>query len=181
MFLEAVRESPVALVSRRDRERLPLRHLAPSLAALPFLPESGRVLDMGSGGGFPAIPLAIARPDLEFVLVDSTRKKTDFLSDCIHLLELQNARPLWERLETLAVSASLAGAFEAVTARAVAKLPELLPVVQAFLAPVGKALLWKSQTWRREGNPPRFSFVLEREIKLIDGSMLLVLSLEENR
>ena len=176
MFVDAVRLAPIALVSQRDRERLVSRHLLPSLAALPFLPDGGRVLDMGSGSGFPAIPLAIARPDLQFVLVDATRKKIDFLNDCIQRLGLRNVQAIWDRLENLAANASFEGVFKTVTARAVAKLPQLLPLIKPFLAVHGHAILWKGQTWRREGELQRFGFSLEQETSLSDGSVLLLLS-----
>jgi 16S rRNA (guanine527-N7)-methyltransferase len=178
MFLDAVRRAPLALVSHRDRDRLASRHLAPSLAALPFLPENGRVLDMGSGAGFPAIPLAVARPDLEFILVDSTRKKTDFLAACAHALGLRNVQTRWERLESLASKSSFAHGFQLVTARSVAKLPQLLLLAKAFVAPEGKVLLWKGVNWRREGDPAQFGFIFQQEIGLSDGSVLILLHSE---
>lgn len=176
LFVEAVRLAPLALVSHRDRDRLVSRHLIPSLAALPFLPERGKVLDIGSGGGFPGIPLAIARPDLEFTLVDSTRKKIDFLNACIQRLGLRNMLAIWDRLENLAGNASYHGAFQTVMARAVAKLPQLLPLIKPFLALQGSAVLWKGRNWRREGELQRFGFGLEQETSLSDGSVLLLLS-----
>jgi len=181
MHLDAVRRAPMALVSHRDRDRLATRHLAPSLAALPFLPANGRVLDMGSGAGFPAIPLAVARPDLEFVLVDSTRKKTDFLAACAHALGLRNVQTRWERLESLASKSSFAHRFQLVTARSVAKLPQLLPLAKAFIAPDAKVLLWKGRNWRREGDPAHFGFVFEQETELPDGSVLILLTVPKSR
>lgn len=179
LFIDAVQKAPIALVSHRDKDRLISRHLVPSLGALSFLPNQGRVLDMGSGGGFPAIPLAIARSDLEFVLVDSTKKKVNFLADCIRELDILNARAVWKRLETLNSEASFTQAFQAVTARAVAKLPELLPLAKVFLEVSGRALLWKGRNWRREGELKQYGFVLDREIELGDGSVLLLLLLQE--
>jgi 16S rRNA (guanine(527)-N(7))-methyltransferase RsmG len=179
-FIESVLEAPISIVSRGDRERLVARHLIPSLGALPFLPEHGKVLDIGSGGGFPAIPLAIARPDLEFVLVDSTRKKVDFLNETIRSISLTNATVMWVRAEELVEDPNFVGSFQTVTARAVAKLRELLPVIKKLLVPEGEAILWKGRNWRREGQLQRFGFVLEQELPLSDGSVLLVLSQGEN-
>jgi 16S rRNA (guanine(527)-N(7))-methyltransferase RsmG len=179
LFLDMVRRAPLALVSHRDRDRLATRHLAPSLDALAFLPANGCVLDMGSGAGFPAIPLAVARPDLEFFLVDSTRKKTDFLAACAHALELRNVQTRWDRLESLASKSSFAHRFQLVTARSLAKLPQLLPLARAFVAPDGKVLLWKGRNWRREGDPTHFGFICEQEIELSDGSVLILLSPED--
>jgi 16S rRNA (guanine527-N7)-methyltransferase len=76
-WLAALVETP-GLTSIRDLEEARRVHLEASLEALPFL-EDGPVVDVGSGGGSPGIPLAAARPDLEFVLVESNRKKCDFL------------------------------------------------------------------------------------------------------
>jgi 16S rRNA (guanine527-N7)-methyltransferase len=178
-FIESAQNAPISIVSRGDRERLVARHLIPSLGALPFLPERGKVLDIGSGGGFPAIPLAIVRPDLEFVLVDSTRKKIDFLKESIRTVGLTNATALWARAEELAEKTDFLGSFETVMARAVAKLRELLPVIKKLLALEGKTILWKGQNWRKEGQLERFGFALEQELPLSDGSVLLVLSQEK--
>ena len=71
------------LTAVRDAERMVSHHLLDSLAALPYVqgggPHSIRVLDVGSGGGLPGIPLAIARPELQVTLIDSIAKKTAFL------------------------------------------------------------------------------------------------------
>ncbi len=177
-FIDAVRQAPLALVSRGDRERLISRHILPSLVALPFLPEQGRVLDMGSGGGFPAVPLAIARPDIEFVLVDSTRKKITFLSDFVHEFELKNVQVVWDRFEKLARNPSHRKAYRIVTARAAGKLPKLLPTAKDFLVAGGQVFLWKARDWQREGNPADYGFILDKEVELPDGSVLLLLSLK---
>ena len=177
-FIDAVRQAPLALVSRGDREQLISRHILPSLAALSFLPDGGRVLDMGSGGGFPAVPLAIARPDIEFVLVDSTGKKTEFLSDFVHEFELKNVRVVWDRFEKLAKNRLHRKAYRIVTARATGKLPKLLPTVKDFLVAGGRVFLWKARDWCGEGNPADYGFMLDKEVELPDGSALLLLSLK---
>ncbi len=177
-FIDAVRQAPLALVSRGDRERLISRHILPSLVALPFLPEQGRVLDMGSGGGFPAVPLAIARPDIEFVLVDSTRKKTTFLSDFATEFELKNVRVVWDRFEKLAKKPLHRNVYRVVTARAAGKLPKLLPTAKDFLISGGQIFLWKGRDWRGEGNPADYGFMIDKEVELPGGSVLLLLSLK---
>ncbi len=177
-FIDSVRQAPLALVSHRDRERLISRHMTPSLATLPLLPKQGRVLDMGSGGGFPAIPLAIARPDIEFALVDSTRKKTKFLSECALELGLRNVQVVWDRFEMLAKHPLHRHVYRIVTARAAGKLPKLLPIAKDFLVAGGQMLLWKARDWRGEGDPVDYGFALDNEIELPDGSVLVLLSLK---
>jgi len=72
------------LVSRRlSMAQLVLDHLADSLVGLPYMPETGLVADLGSGGGFPAVPLAIGRPDLRFHLFEKSPKKCQFLRSLV--------------------------------------------------------------------------------------------------
>src|SRR4051794_3272326 len=75
-----------------DRESAEISHIGDALTVLPYLPNvaSTRIADVGSGGGVPGIPLAIARPDARIVLVESTKKKARFLSECIQSLGLAN-------------------------------------------------------------------------------------------
>lgn len=103
-YTELVRDwnRRINLVSRRDTDRLVSYHLADSLVALRYLPDSGKVADIGSGAGLPGIPLALCRPDLQFVLVESSYKKAVFLNNAIAELGIENARVAAERAERLA-------------------------------------------------------------------------------
>jgi 16S rRNA (guanine527-N7)-methyltransferase len=91
----------VNLVSRRSADRLLDGQLVPSLAALLEVPpqEPLRVLDVGSGGGFPGIPLAILRPNAQVDLVDATRKKCDFLQVAAAAIGLTGTEVHWCRIE----------------------------------------------------------------------------------
>src|ERR1700690_4224847 len=82
--------SKINLISRRDQENVWFSHVLHSLTPLFFVEFSKglRVLDLGTGGGFPGIPLAIARPDLELVLLDSIKKKTLAVQDLVDQLGL---------------------------------------------------------------------------------------------
>lgn len=74
-------------------------HLLDSLAIVPQLPAGSSVLDVGTGGGFPGIPVALARPDLRLTLVDRTEKKVIFLKSVVAKLGIKNVRPVHKRLE----------------------------------------------------------------------------------
>jgi 16S rRNA (guanine527-N7)-methyltransferase len=115
--------------------------IAPELASLP---AGASVLDVGSGGGVPGIPLAIARPDLEVTLLEATQKKAAFLADVAEALGLSNVSVIAERAED-ARETELAGAFDAVTARAVAKLSALLAWTAPFARDGGQLVLIKGQ------------------------------------
>lgn len=114
------------------------------LAATPIQP-GWRVLDVGTGAGFPGLPLAIALPSVECTLIDSTRKKADFVRSTAEALGLENVCTLWGRAEELAASAKHRGRYDLVTARAVAKLDVLAGWLLPFVRPGGIAVACKSR------------------------------------
>lgn len=104
-----------------------------------------RILDIGSGGGFPGIVCAILQPDSQFVLVDSTRKKTEFLQTVVAQLNLTNVRVLWQRVETMAESLEWQRSFDRSISRAVAPLENLIVWSKPLLKPTGTVEALKGQ------------------------------------
>lgn len=102
------------LVSRKDIDRLVTRHLLDSLSVLPWL-HGPRVMDLGTGAGLPGIPLAIARPDLSFTLVDRSDRKIRFLAQVIGELDLANVSVCCQNVK----AGTGQETFSTVTARAV--------------------------------------------------------------
>ena len=129
-YLELVRQTNerVNLVSRQDIAHLAEHHLAPSclFVVLKRIGPNERILDIGSGGGFPGIVCAILQPDSQFVLVDSTRKKTEFLQAVVTKLNLTNVQVVWQRVETMAKSPEWQRSFDRSISRAVAPLENLI-------------------------------------------------------
>ncbi len=114
--------SQINVISRKDLDQLYTRHVLHSLAIhkfLQFAPGS-RVLDIGTGGGFPGIPLAILNPEVQFVLVDSIGKKIKVVQEVCQAIGLQNVTAIHGRGE------STRGSFDFVVSRAVAELSLLL-------------------------------------------------------
>lgn len=138
------------LTALTNHEEIWPRHILDALTLEPLLrelPEGSAVADVGSGGGLPALPLALALPKLRFTLVESTQKKALFLSDAAKALGLTNVRVRAERAEAVARDPER---FAAVTARAVGRIAVLAPLVGPLLAPGGRALLLKGQRAREE-------------------------------
>ncbi|MCK6551914.1 16S rRNA (guanine(527)-N(7))-methyltransferase RsmG, partial [Myxococcota bacterium] len=123
------------------------RHVFDALTLLPALaavPAGATLADIGSGGGVPGIPLAIARPDLSVALVEATQKKAAFLEGVARALGLSNVTVHAERAEAL-VRGALRHRFDVVTARAVARLDALVPITAPFAKAGGLLLLIKGQ------------------------------------
>jgi 16S rRNA (guanine527-N7)-methyltransferase len=120
-------------------------HLLDSLAALPLIDSLGpaEALDLGSGGGLPGLPLAMARPETHWTLVDSVRKKAALLAEFSAALGLRNVAVLSDRAEALGRSADHRQRYALVTARACAPLPVLAELALPLLATGGSLLAWK--------------------------------------
>ena len=111
----------VNLTAIRDRDEMVTVHLLDSLAARPLL-HGTTVLDIGTGAGFPGLPLAIVEPDRRFVLLDGNNKKIQFVQHAAATLGLDNVEPVKARAEDYAPGYR----FDTVIARAVAAVPRLL-------------------------------------------------------
>jgi 16S rRNA (guanine527-N7)-methyltransferase len=131
------------LTAIRDPREMVGKHLLDSLAMAPHVADlaarGGSLADLGTGPGLPGIPLAIAHPGLQVALVESNGKKARFLREAVRTLGLGNARVAEARIEAFAAP----GAFDAITARALATLPLILALGGHLLAPGGRLLAMK--------------------------------------
>ena len=127
------------LTAVREPEQMVAVHLLDSLSLLPHLGDAKRIVDVGTGPGFPGIPLAIARPDARVTLVDSSHKKCSFLEQVRAELALENAQVVCERVEQWRP----AERFDAVVSRAFAELADFIGQAQHLLATGGRILAMK--------------------------------------
>jgi len=132
------------------RDEILEKHLVDSLTLLPFISHTGRLLDIGSGAGFPALPLKITRPDLKIVSVDSVGKKIDFQRHIARSFRLNGFTALHDRIEALVDHPDYGMGFDIVTARALCSLEELLVMARPFLAPEGRLLAMKGPDGDKE-------------------------------
>ncbi|MDZ7263112.1 MAG: 16S rRNA (guanine(527)-N(7))-methyltransferase RsmG [candidate division KSB1 bacterium] len=133
------------LISRGDEPHIIDRHVLESLSVLLVceIPVGSRLVDIGSGAGFPAIPIKLMRPDLEVVLVESKRFKTLFLREVIQRLSLASVRVVCERVELLGGKDEFCGRFDFAFCRAVASLVVEYDWARPMLTLNGKFIAWK--------------------------------------
>lgn len=125
------------LTALREDRSIIVRHFLDSLTLVSHLPKDSSVLDMGSGAGFPGIPLGIVRSDLEIVLLEASRKKTYFHRKVIRSLNLSGIESVWGRSDQAEIKAELGGRFDVVVSRAVMPLESFLQEAIDFVRPEG--------------------------------------------
>lgn len=121
----------INVVSRKDIDQLVINHILHSLAIAKFIQfeDNTQIVDIGTGGGFPGIPLAIIFPNCQFTLVDSIAKKITVVKEVIKAIDLKNATAVQARIEELDITPDF------YTCRAVAKLDELSRWINKKISP----------------------------------------------
>ena len=144
----------ISLTSLRDRESIERRHFLESLALLRAVEDAGAlgspVIDIGSGAGFPGVPIKIARPDLEMTLLEATEKKAVFLGGLIVRLGLSGVRVVHGRAEDVAHDREQREVYTLALARAVAPLPTLVELALPFVRVGGYLATPKGSAAARE-------------------------------
>jgi 16S rRNA (guanine527-N7)-methyltransferase len=124
----------INVISRKDTDNFYERHVLHSLGIAKVIQfnKDTKIMDVGTGGGFPGIPLAILFPDCDFLLVDSIGKKIKVVNEVAHELGLKNVRGLHERAE------KVDGTFDFVVSRAVTQMPEFITWVKNKVSKTSK-------------------------------------------
>jgi 16S rRNA (guanine527-N7)-methyltransferase len=144
----------VSLTSLRDRESIERRHFLESLVFLEAVEDAGAlgspVIDIGSGAGFPGVPMKIARPELEVTLLEATEKKAAFLRGLMATLRLSGMQVVHGRAEDVARDPGQREAYALAVARAVAPLPTLVELALPFVRVGGYLATPKGSAAARE-------------------------------
>ena len=133
------------LTSLREESDIILRHFVDSLTCLQtgLLESTASLLDLGTGAGFPGIPLSIVRPQLQVTLLDATQKKIDFVQQCLKSLGLVHTQAFWGRAELLGRQPDWRNSFDRVVTRAVGSVPMMVELALPLLKVGGYLILQK--------------------------------------
>lgn len=142
-YAEMLRErnEKINLTAITEPEEVKIKHFLDSCSAAELLPGGASVLDIGSGAGFPGLPLKIVRPDLTVTLLDSVNKKVAFMNDVVAELKLSGATAVHARIEDFPHK----GEYDAVVSRAVAELTTLAEYALPFVKIGGAFIAYKSE------------------------------------
>lgn len=138
------------LTSITDRTEIVVKHIADSATVIKYIPQNAKLLDVGTGAGFPSLPIAILRDDVKVYALDSTAKKLKYIDDTAKLLELDNIKTVLGRAEELGKNVNYRERFDVVTARAVASLNVLTELCIPFVKVGGIFLSMKGANAHEE-------------------------------
>lgn len=152
VYLKELKEwnQKINLTSLEEDETIIVRHFIDSLSLVTYLPSNASLLDLGSGAGFPGIPVKIVRPSLKVTLLESTRKKTSFQQHMIRLLGLSRINVIQGRAESLKADSALPASFDIVTSRAFSKLKKFLILGEPFAKKGGYMVAMKGRRAEEE-------------------------------
>jgi 16S rRNA (guanine527-N7)-methyltransferase len=169
-----------AITNSRD---IAIKHFLDSLAPAGFIPDRARLLDIGSGGGFPGIPLKILKPSISVLLIDGVRKKVNFLKHVLRSLKLENIEALQIRAENLLKKPECANSFDVIISRALSDLEPFVKNALPLLAKQGTIIAMKGQVDPKEldavrAEAPGDRYALEVEnyrLPLIEAARSIVI------
>jgi len=137
------------LTAIRDVPGVITKHFADSLTISPYIAQNATLIDVGTGGGFPTLPLAVSRPDLKITAIDSTAKKIAHVQSTAHLFGLDNVTALTGRAEELAQT-KMRESFDYAAARAVSELRILCEITLPFVKVGGYLIAMKGASGKKE-------------------------------
>ena len=154
----------VNLTAITDEKEFIVKHIVDSISAAKFLPENAKLVDVGSGAGFPAVPLKIVRGDLSVTMIDALGKRVSFLNSVTEELDLKDIRAIHLRAED-AAKGELRESFDVVTARAVSELRTLAEYCLPLVKIGGRFVSYKS------ANSDEEIKAAENAIKILGGKI----------
>lgn len=140
----------INITAIKEEQEFIVKHYVDSLSISNYVRDAKRILDIGTGGGFPGIPLKIYHLDKEFTLIDSVNKKITVINDVIEQLKLPGVEALHVRAEDLARDSQYREQFDVVTTRAVSRLATIAEYMLPFVKIGGKAICMKGPNMEEE-------------------------------
>ena len=155
----------INLTAITDEKEIILKHFIDSFTINKFINSGDKMLDIGTGAGFPGLPIKIIRPEVDVFLMDSLNKRINFLNEVIELLQLKNIEAFHSRAEEMAKNNKFREKFDVVTSRAVAKLNILLEYMLPYTKVNGKCLCMKGPNIEKEIKEA------EKALKILGGEI----------
>lgn len=149
----------INLTAIKDENEFIMKHFIDSLTILKYINENSKMIDIGTGAGFPGMPVKIVKPNLDITLVDSVNKKINVLKDIAEKMSIQKINLIHSRIEDIANQKEYREQFDYVTSRALSNITTLSEYMLPFLKINGKAICMKG---------PNFEEELENSKKAID-------------
>ena len=161
------------LTAITEPEEILTKHFIDSISIIPYIQEEKNILDIGTGAGFPGIPLKIVLPQNSFILLDSLNKRINFLKEVIRSLQLENIEAIHGRSEEFCKLKQKRENYDIVTSRAVAKLNVLLEYMLPFVKIGGKCICMKSSAIDEELDESQKAIgILGGRIEKVDAILL---------
>ncbi len=161
---------PRGIVSASDSAHLRTRHILDSLRAVPHIPPSARTVDLGSGAGFPGLPVAVARPELEVTLSEPRQARAAFLELAVEKLQLTNVRVFASPAE------ELTGGFEVCLARGFGDAARTWGVARDLLGPGGTLIYWAGRSFSADDVPADAQVTGMGEAALESGGPIVIMT-----
>lgn len=155
----------INLTAITDEKEIILKHFIDSFTINKFINSGDIMLDIGTGAGFPGLPIKIIRPEVDVFLMDSLNKRINFLNEVIESLQLKNIEAFHSRAEEMAKNNKFREKFDVVTSRAVAKLNILLEYMLPYTKIDGKCLCMKGPNIEEEIKEA------EKALKILGGEI----------
>lgn len=171
----------INLTAITDEKEIILKHFIDSFTINKFINSGDKMLDIGTGAGFPGLPIKIIRPEVDVFLMDSLNKRINFLNEVIESLQLKNIEAFHSRAEEMAKNNKFREKFDVVTSRAVAKLNILLEYMLPYTKVNGKCLCMKGPNIEEEIKEAEKALkILGGEIEKIEKIILPDSNIERN-
>ena len=164
----------INLTAIKEENEFIVKHFIDSLTINKYLQKYQDIIDIGTGAGFPGIPLAIANKNKKFLLIDSVNKKLNVIKDINEKLKLNNVDIIHTRAEDLANKESYREKYDVATTRAVSSIPTILEYMLPFLKIGGQAICMKGPNYEEELNESK------NAIKILGGKFEKVENIKMN-
>lgn len=161
------------LTSITDPEEIILKHIADSATIIKYIPEKARLIDVGTGGGFPSLPIAILRDDVSVYALDSTAKKLAYIDATASKLGLTNVKTIVGRAEEHGKTVNYRQRFDVATARAVASLNVLCELCIPFVKVGGSFISMKGSNAQEEVDAAKSAVIQLGGSKFVDEQLSL--------